>query len=326
MIGSLSRPTVVDFSTLPAEAANKLIRSTNKLPYPNIHFRRSENSEPLAKLRHDKRSLSLTKLDSHTRPSLGKGNKDCNVCEASLSLSSKISQCSHCRQVSCSRHCLNKSNENLICDNCNRIFLAEEIKDRGEIEDSDRLRLQLESYKSERDQLEVDNIAIDNAIWEKKNETAALRSRQLAEVQKLKEQLLAERERNLSAAETVNHIEDSVEEVKRSQNLTEASSCECKDAIEACKNELSIYTDQRNLLEARLSGLQRDFQGMISCKQILASVCRSCKSKVKHKYRKQLLESNFSETFSTFTRISRTEMHKAALTEVKRENCRCVVM
>mmetsp|Transcript_14895 Transcript_14895/g.27529 ORF Transcript_14895/g.27529 Transcript_14895/m.27529 type:complete len:216 (-) Transcript_14895:254-901(-) len=193
-------------------------------------------------------------------------------------------------------------------------------------EDTNWLKAQVDKTSTERDSYQLDNKALDFEIRQKEALVNTIRSQNLAELQKLKEQLQNEKLRNENFALTAFKLVETIDSSKSCESLTAADTKEKEAMVQSIRNELNIFSEQKKVLETKLVILTRDFNGMVSCRQLLVTSCRSCKGKIKSKFRRQMKEGNMSETFSTFTKLStRTEMLRAR-SEMNREHCKCMVM
>jgi hypothetical protein len=197
---------------------------------------------------------------------------------------------------------------------------------RGEIEQPERLQAQLDETTKERKRWHEKNRQADFEIVEITGEIAETQARQAAEIQSLKEQLLNEQQRNEGICGMKARLLETVEGSKHCEKLTLTRTNLAESQLAASLSELAVYKDQVRYLSDQITTARKEFQGQISCRQILSTACRSCKNKVKQQYRRQMLEGNFSETFSTFTRVSRSEMNRVTIAEAKKENCKCVLM
>lgn len=329
MAVSYSQSNSVDYSIMSAEPEAKLYKSATSTPFTtqSLNASYSSDSEPVKFKRSAKRSMTNSKSNSPSnRIPRAISGRHCKVCEMTLSSSSKTADCAHCRQMCCIQHCLNRWKGMIICDDCFKSIVISEMRGRGEIEDTQWLLTQLETIKSEREQRNDEGKALDAEVLEQKRIVAATRSKHQSELQKIREQFQAEKHRNQSITTMAISLTQTVDESKHCESLTSASTREREAGVEAYKNELYIYIEQRNQLVSRLSALTHQLNGLVSCRQILMTACRSCKTKIKHRYRREILEGNYSENFSTFTQISRSERNRPAISEAQRENCKCSVM
>jgi hypothetical protein len=112
---------------------------------------------------------------------------------------------------------------------------------------------------------------------------------------------------------------------KQCESLTASRTRDYEVQLEANRSELYINADQVRLLSEKLSALSRELDGMVTCRQVLSTVCRSCKAKVNQRYRRQVLEANMSEAFTTLTR-TRTELNRRTIRETDHANCKCVLI
>eukprot|EP00359_Climacostomum_virens_P010266 CAMPEP_0204916088 /NCGR_PEP_ID=MMETSP1397-20131031/13989_1 /ASSEMBLY_ACC=CAM_ASM_000891 /TAXON_ID=49980 /ORGANISM="Climacostomum Climacostomum virens, Strain Stock W-24" /LENGTH=285 /DNA_ID=CAMNT_0052088461 /DNA_START=119 /DNA_END=976 /DNA_ORIENTATION=- len=278
--------------------------------------------------RTEKRSSSNTKQrsSSGTRPPVAR-SKQCNVCGSSFNFSTKASECTNCGQATCVKHCLNKWKGQVICDTCHKNFLFSEMLGRGEIEEPEMLKARLNEMMREREKWHEINQQIDGEVVERKKDILAAEAKNKLEIQRLKEHLQNEKKRNEGIVNVAVKLTETVEGSKQCEKLTSSKTRDNIVQLEARTEELTIYKDQVRQLSLKLSQLSLQFQGMISVKQLLATACRSCKAKIRHNFRRQFLEGNFSEALSTMTRFSnRTEMNRVSRTEMRKENCKCILM
>jgi chromosome segregation ATPase len=197
---------------------------------------------------------------------------------------------------------------------------------RGEIEQPERLQAQLDETTKEQKRWHEKDRQADFEIAEITKEIADTQTKHAAEIQSLKEQLLNEQQRNEGIFGMAEKLLETVEGSKHCEKLTLTRTNLAESQLASCLSELDVNRDQVRCLSEQISTAMKEFQGLISCRQILSTACRSCKNKVKQQYRRQMLEGNFSETFSTFTRVSRSEMNRVTITEARTENCKCVLM
>jgi hypothetical protein len=223
------------------------------------------------------------------------------------------------------KHCLNKWKGRTVCDTCQRNLLHSELIGRGEIEGTERLQEQLDLALKEKDQWHQHNRQVDAEIYDKTQVISGVKAKQRLEIQKLKEQLLVENARNESMIGIVVKLTEALDGSKQCESLTASRTRDYEVQLEANRSELYINADQVRLLSERLSAMSRNFDGMVTCRQVLSTVCRSCKVKVNQRYRRQVLEANMSEAFTTLTR-TRTEMNRRTVREADKEHCKCVLM
>jgi hypothetical protein len=214
----------------------------------------------------------------------------------------------------------------MVCDVCSKSFLSREMQSRGEVEDIDRLQAQVDRLMTEQEQWSEGNEVLDGRIKATQDVKVSTESKYSNEVMKLKEQLLAERERTESIRGMVLKLSETVDGAKHCESLAAAASMDRVAQLEAHSMELATLTDLRSQLVNKLAEIRLDLKGVLSCRQLLTTACRSCKTRVKHEFRRQLLEGNFSEMVSSITTASRSEVNRKAVSEVKRANCKCLLM
>jgi chromosome segregation ATPase len=200
------------------------------------------------------------------------------------------------------------------------------MQSRGEIEDIDRLQAQVDRLMTEQEQWSEGNEVLDGRIKNIQGVIVSTESKHSNEIMRLKEQLLAERERTESIKGMVVKLSETVDGAKNCESLAAAASKDRVAQLEADSMELASLTDRRSQLVNKLSEMRLDLKGMLSCRQLLTTACRSCKTRVKHEFRRQLLEGNFSEMVSSITTASRSEVNRKAVSEIKRANCKCLLM
>jgi hypothetical protein len=309
-----------DSSLYSSEEVSDLLESPTPLSSSLENSYSSEISPPNSK----KRGYSVSNSGSQSAGLRPSAEAQCNVCGYAFGSKAKTKDCSSCGQLACEMHCLNKWQDEDICDCCHKDLLFTEMLRLNAIEDPAPLLVQLDKITGVSARLHKDYQRIEEKIAEL-NCTAAAHKGTL-EIQSLKTCLEEEKQRNESIEVMKSELIEAVQNSKQVERLTAAVTYERQLHLETSKNELSIYQGQVQQLTDKLNAASQDFQGLISCRQILASSCRSCKTKVKQRFRLTILEGNFSEAFSTFTRITRSELNRINMTEQKQGTCKCLLM
>jgi chromosome segregation ATPase len=199
------------------------------------------------------------------------------------------------------------------------------MRGKGEVEDVDWLKAQLNEAATERDKWQDNNQALDSEIHDQKKAMGDCRARYQNELQKLKDQLVNERQRNAGLTEMAVKLNETVDGSRRCEKLTAARTMNSVGELESSKMELSLLTEQSKQLEGRVIEKTRELERLISCKKIFAMSCRGCKAQVRRSFPREILEGNISETYISVRR-SRTEMNRTTLSELNKSSCKCLVM
>lgn len=329
-MSALSYSNSVEFPMKRSNSSQTLMKASLAMPHSDsldLSYT-SESSTSASKDRSNDRSSSS---QSKSRSSSGNSrpiarSKQCNICGSAFSFTTKATECTKCGQPTCVKHCLNKWKGQVICDSCHKNCLFDEMLSRGEIEDADRLQAQIKQMANEKERWHVINREVDLDISQKRKELIDAEIEEALEIQKLKEQLESEKQRTLVIVNMTHKLTETVQGSKLCEQLTASKVRENTAQVEANQRELDIFKDTVRQLSDKLALLTREYNGMVSVKQLLSTVCRSCKTKVRQTFRRQIVEGNFSDAFSTFSRISRLEMNRMSKTEMKKENCKCLLM
>lgn len=323
MIMYSTQSNSVDFSVCSSESSSKFKSSVAMTHKGSFEASYATVGDPTLRTKRSSSQSRPRSSSSSAKPA--SRSKQCNVCACSLN-PSKTGECSHCHQATCAKHCMNKWKGQVICDTCHRNFMLSEMLGRGEIEDSAWLQAQLLQMVTEKEKWHEINQHIGAEIVETKQRLAVAEAKNRLELQKLKDQLASERGRNQSITSIVAKLTGTVEDSKRCESLTAFKTRDNQVQLEANRSEFNILADQVRQLSNKLSTLSMAFQGMISSKLLLGTVCRSCKNKVTQTFRRQILEGNLSGAFSTLSLVARSEVNRLSRNQTKQENCKCMLM
>jgi hypothetical protein len=208
-----------------------------------------------------------------------------------------------------------------MCVLCHKKLVLNEIITRGEIEGAGRLRELMAELLKEKDQLHQGSRQLDTAINGRRKALEAAEIMHRLEIETLRSQLLQERDKNRRDYDMLVTLADAAH---NQDDQLKAEEYEAQ--LQANKLELDRCIEQNEELVAELSDAQSRFQGLISFKSVLETVCRSCRTKAKQSFRQEMMQGGFSEVFSTITRMTRSEFNRETLIYGKKETCKCVLM
>lgn len=261
-------------STFSSSSAEEYLKSSNSSIATSEH---SETETPdSAFAPPDSKDFRKTKL--------------CYICDKKFNLTSRRHHCRFCSNSVCDEHSLKRRALNnskdlyRICDNCERLQLAEEV--RREIQEQlDRLQVQLDQLKDSNDKIAQDNLDKIEQTKQQEMELKRVEKVQEQKEEELSRVLKIEQEKGIRAKNVIQHIQKEFDEIQISETSFAEKCRVSEDELNSLRNQVDEIRDKKDEIVSQVNNLTEKLKTSLPLDDVTKLLCQRCQKRVNEFYK-----------------------------------------